>query len=85
MKRDLRSILEAYNTSAPCASSRNSMSSQGDISLVNERRRVNPESLALRLGPDLIRELDAIIPKGSTEMPCFALRKDIQERFNLDR
>jgi hypothetical protein len=53
--------------------------------IANERRRVNPESLALKLGPNLVRELDALIPPGSTDMPCFALRKVIQERHNLDR
>lgn len=52
---------------------------------VHQRRRVNPESLALRLGPDLVRDLDALITPGNTEMPSFAVRKELQERYNIDR
>lgn len=54
-------------------------------SIVHQRRRVNPESLALRLGPDLVRDLDALITPGNTEMPSFAVRKELQERYNIDR
>ncbi|KAF7969072.1 hypothetical protein HWV62_28364 [Athelia sp. TMB] len=50
-----------------------------------ERRRVNPESLALRLGSELVRDLDAIIPAGSKEMPSFEARKKIQQRHGIDR
>ncbi|KAG6380832.1 hypothetical protein JVT61DRAFT_5218 [Boletus reticuloceps] len=53
--------------------------------VVHQRRRVNPESLALRLGPDLVRDLDALITHGNTEMPSFAVRKELQERYNIDR
>ncbi|KAH0837979.1 hypothetical protein J3R83DRAFT_6216 [Lanmaoa asiatica] len=53
--------------------------------VVHQRRRVNPESLALRLGPDLVRDLDALITPGNTEMPSFAVRKELQERYNIDR
>ncbi|KAH7915722.1 hypothetical protein BJ138DRAFT_917209 [Hygrophoropsis aurantiaca] len=51
----------------------------------NQRRRVNPESLALRLGPDLVRDLEALIQPGVIEMPSFAVRKELQERYNIDR
>lgn len=50
-----------------------------------ERRRVNPESLALRLGSVLVRDLDALVPPGSREIPSFELRKVVQERHNIDR
>lgn len=53
--------------------------------VVHQRRRVNPESLALRLGPDLVRDLDALITPGNTEMPSFSVRKELQERYNIDR
>ncbi|KAG9314011.1 hypothetical protein JVU11DRAFT_4789 [Chiua virens] len=53
--------------------------------VVHQRRRVNPESLALRLGPDLVRDLDALITPGNTEMPSFAVRKELQERYSIDR
>lgn len=53
--------------------------------VVHQRRRVNPESLALRLGPDLVRDLDALITPGNTEMPSFAVRRELQERYNIDR
>ncbi|KAF8559986.1 hypothetical protein OG21DRAFT_13374 [Imleria badia] len=53
--------------------------------VLHQRRRVNPESLALRLGPDLVRDLDALITPGNTEMPSFAVRKELQERYNIDR
>ena len=50
-----------------------------------ERRRVNPESLALRLGPELVSDLDALVPPGSRDMPSFAARKQLQERHKVDR
>jgi hypothetical protein len=50
-----------------------------------ERRRVNPEALAARLGPVLVAELNALITPGSIEMPSFEARRDIQIRFNVDR
>lgn len=50
-----------------------------------ERRRVNPESLALRLGSVLVRDLDALVPPGSKVIPPFSLRKVIQEKHNIDR
>lgn len=51
----------------------------------HERRRVNPEALALRLGPELVKELDALITPGMIEMPPFSARRQIQERFKVDR
>jgi hypothetical protein len=53
--------------------------------VVYERRRVNPESLALRLGPELVGELNALIFPGNRDMPSFAVRKELQERYNIDR
>jgi hypothetical protein len=50
-----------------------------------DRRRVNPEALASRLGPRIVAELNALIPAGSVEMPSFAARKDVQQRFGIDR
>ncbi|KAG1757102.1 hypothetical protein EDB19DRAFT_1900654 [Suillus lakei] len=56
-----------------------------NASTIFQRRRVNPESLALRLGPDLVRDLEALIHPGNIEMPSFAVRKELQERYNIDR
>ncbi|TBU50023.1 hypothetical protein BD309DRAFT_946225 [Dichomitus squalens] len=49
------------------------------------RRRVNPESLAIRLGPELVAELERYVEPGAVEMPSFAIRQEIQMRFNVDR
>jgi hypothetical protein len=53
--------------------------------VVYERRRVNPDSLAKRLGPELVGELNALIVPGNRDMPSFAVRKELQERYNIDR
>ncbi|KAI0050635.1 hypothetical protein FA95DRAFT_579303 [Auriscalpium vulgare] len=50
-----------------------------------QRRRVNPESLAARLGPDLVAELEKHIVPGNIEMPSFSIRRDIQVKFAIDR
>lgn len=55
------------------------------VPLVVERRRVNPDSLAKRLGPDLVRDMEKHIYPGNKEMPTFAVRKELQERYNIDR
>ncbi|KAF9055902.1 hypothetical protein BJ165DRAFT_1521868 [Panaeolus papilionaceus] len=47
-------------------------------------RRVNPQRLAIRLGPDLVAEMEALIVPGA-KMPTFAVRKDFQERYCVDR
>lgn len=47
-------------------------------------RRVNPQRLAIRLGPDLVAEMEAHIIPGA-KMPTFAVRKDFQERYSVDR
>ncbi|KAJ3509694.1 hypothetical protein NLJ89_g5085 [Agrocybe chaxingu] len=47
-------------------------------------RRVNPQRLAIRLGPDLVAEMEALIVPGA-KMPTFAIRKDFQERYAVDR
>jgi hypothetical protein len=53
--------------------------------IVYERRRVNPDSLAIRLGPELVGELNALIVPGNRDMPSFAVRKELQERYSIDR
>jgi hypothetical protein len=50
-----------------------------------ERRRVNPDNLAKRLGPDLVRDMERHIYPGNKDMPTFAVRKELQERYNIDR
>ncbi len=40
--------------------------------------------LAARLGPDLVREMEVHIKPGAY-MPSFAIRKDLQERYAVDR
>jgi antiviral helicase SKI2 len=47
-------------------------------------RRVNPLRLAIRLGPDLVAEMEALIVPGA-KMPTFSVRKDFQERYCVDR
>lgn len=47
-------------------------------------RRVNPQRLAVRLGPELVAEMEALIVPGA-KMPPFAVRKDFQERYSVDR
>jgi hypothetical protein len=50
----------------------------------HKTRRVNPERLALRLDPELVAEMDVLITPGA-KMPTFTIRKDLQERYNVDR
>jgi hypothetical protein len=52
--------------------------------LRQKTRRVNPQRLALRLGPDLVAEMEALIVPGA-KMPTFAVRKDFQDRYCVDR
>ncbi|KAJ8509178.1 hypothetical protein ONZ45_g8623 [Pleurotus djamor] len=47
-------------------------------------RRVDPERLACRLDPQLVREMEEIISQGS-RMPSFEQRKVLQDRYNVDR
>jgi len=58
---------------------------QHRIDLGPQRRRVNPESLAARLGPELVAEMEKHIIPGSIEMPPFSIRRDIQIKFGIDR
>lgn len=58
---------------------------QTSTGIAQARRRVNPDSLAVRLGPDLVRDMEALIVPGNIEMPSFAVRKELQERYNVDR
>jgi hypothetical protein len=55
------------------------------LDLGSQRRRVNPESLAARLGPELVAEMEKHIIPGSIEMPPFSVRRDIQIKFGIDR
>ncbi|KAI0035131.1 hypothetical protein K488DRAFT_83337 [Vararia minispora EC-137] len=55
------------------------------LASANERRRVNPDSLAERLGPEVVAELERHIIPGETEMPPFSVRRDIQVKFGIDR
>ncbi|RDB29082.1 hypothetical protein Hypma_015956 [Hypsizygus marmoreus] len=50
----------------------------------HKTRRVNPLRLATRLGPSLVAEMEALIVPGA-KMPPFSVRKDFQERYNVDR
>ncbi|KAI0756523.1 hypothetical protein C8Q80DRAFT_1264570 [Daedaleopsis nitida] len=52
---------------------------------LSNKRRVNPDSLALRLGPELVAELESFVQPGVIEMPSFAIRQEIQMRHNVDR
>ncbi|KZT08608.1 uncharacterized protein LAESUDRAFT_723489 [Laetiporus sulphureus 93-53] len=55
------------------------------LSAPGTRKRVNPDSLAARLGPELVKELEALLEPGMTEMPPFSVRQAIQKRYNIDR
>ncbi|PCH34110.1 hypothetical protein WOLCODRAFT_160606 [Wolfiporia cocos MD-104 SS10] len=59
--------------------------SDGPVSATGGRKRANAESLAARLGPELVRELEALLKPGMTEMPPFAVRQAIQKRYNINR
>ncbi|KAG6878176.1 hypothetical protein C0993_011249 [Termitomyces sp. T159_Od127] len=47
-------------------------------------RRVNPQRLAARLGPEIVAEMEALIYPGA-KMPSFEVRRVIQERYAVDR
>ena len=49
------------------------------------RKRVNIDSLASRLGPEVVGELEALVIPGSKEMPSFTARQAIQKRYNVNR
>ena len=49
------------------------------------RKRVNIDSLASRLGPEVVGELEALVVPGSKEMPSFTARQAIQKRYNVNR
>ncbi|KAH9837317.1 uncharacterized protein C8Q71DRAFT_757691 [Rhodofomes roseus] len=49
------------------------------------RKRVNIDSLAARLGPEVVKELEALIIPGSKEMPSFTARQAVQKQFNVNR
>lgn len=84
---------EILNYAEPASQSRkrNRESSEEQINLCDlsdegrpKTRRVNPQKLAIRLGPELVAEMEALIIPGA-KMPNFTIRKDIQERYNVDR
>lgn len=47
-------------------------------------RRVDPERLACRLDPNLVQDMEVLIAQGS-RMPPFEIRKELQERYKVDR
>ncbi|KAF4604753.1 hypothetical protein EYR40_003534 [Pleurotus pulmonarius] len=47
-------------------------------------RRVDPERLACRLDPNLVQDMEILIAQGS-RMPPFEIRKELQERYKVDR
>ncbi|KAI0682552.1 hypothetical protein BC835DRAFT_1477790, partial [Cytidiella melzeri] len=46
---------------------------------------MNPDSLAFRLGSDLIKELKGLLQPGMTEMPPFSVQQKIQKKYDVDR
>ncbi|KAG6851342.1 hypothetical protein H0H93_005740 [Arthromyces matolae] len=47
-------------------------------------RRVNPQRLAARLGPEIVADMEALIYPGA-KMPSFEVRRVIQEKYSVDR
>ena len=77
----------ADSTELPQDTQFSSSQSSGSLQSLTlpQRRRVNPESLAARLGPELVTEMEKHILPGNIEMPPFSVRRDIQLRFGIDR
>ncbi|KAJ7597306.1 hypothetical protein C8J56DRAFT_315226 [Mycena floridula] len=48
-------------------------------------RRIDPERLATRLDPEMVREMEAYIAVPGASMPSWAIRKDLQDRYGVDR
>ncbi|KAJ7361307.1 hypothetical protein DFH08DRAFT_843725 [Mycena albidolilacea] len=47
-------------------------------------RRIDPDRLAIRLGPELTSEMDAYIVPGA-KMPSFEIRQGFVTKYNVDR
>ncbi|KAJ7492219.1 hypothetical protein FB451DRAFT_1217448 [Mycena latifolia] len=47
-------------------------------------RRIDPDRLAIRLGPELVGEMDAYIVPGA-KMPTFQIRQELVTKYNVDR
>ncbi|KAF7347476.1 hypothetical protein MVEN_01503800 [Mycena venus] len=47
-------------------------------------RRIDPDRLAIRLGPELTAEMDAYIVPGA-KMPSFEIRQGFVKKYNVDR
>ncbi|KAJ7292905.1 hypothetical protein C8J57DRAFT_9947 [Mycena rebaudengoi] len=47
-------------------------------------RRIDPDRLAARLGPELTSEMDAFIKPGA-KMPTFEVRQELVRKYNVDR
>ncbi|KAJ7024354.1 hypothetical protein C8F04DRAFT_1131691 [Mycena alexandri] len=47
-------------------------------------RRIDPDRLAIRLGPELTKEMDAFIVPGA-KMPTFPIRQQLVKKYNVDR
>lgn len=58
--------------------------SPGGNSGAMKSRRVDPERLACRLDPNLVQDMEVLIAQGS-RMPPFEIRKELQERYRVDR
>lgn len=57
------------------------------VSLPNlqRSRRVNPDVLVNRLPPGLVVEMDKLIKSDPHSMPSYSVRKELQERYDVDR
>ncbi|KAJ7116805.1 hypothetical protein C8R43DRAFT_1137839 [Mycena crocata] len=47
-------------------------------------RRIDPDRLAVRLGPEMVAEMDAFIVPGA-KMPSFQVRQELVTKYNVDR
>ncbi|KAJ7204462.1 hypothetical protein GGX14DRAFT_647140 [Mycena pura] len=47
-------------------------------------RRIDPDRLAIRLGPELVAEMDTYVVPGA-KMPPFKVRQELVKRYNVDR
>ncbi|KAG6911376.1 hypothetical protein DXG01_001047 [Tephrocybe rancida] len=58
--------------------------SDDDEAQSQKTRRVNPQRLAARLGPEIVADMESLIYPGA-KMPSFEVRRIIQERYAVDR
>lgn len=48
-------------------------------------RRVNPDVLVNRLPAGLVADMDKLVREDPHTMPSYAVRKELQERYDIDR